>query len=203
MIALESADSRAILEAIVGIIQECVELPTDAWSLAKYDIEYIFLQLRSKSIGETINTSRACINEECGHWNDIDVPIGEATIENINPKDKGIVKLDGNVSLELCYANIGSERDKAGDDTDETTAVIDAAASSLVTIYIGDESHDARLVPQEARIDFIESLNTAQFNIIVEYLAETPYLIYDGKFRCQKCGTENEFDIIGLIDFFT
>ena len=89
------------------------------------------------------------------------------------------------------------------EDTKEADILINSAAASLVTIYHGDNIYDARAVPLHERIEFIGGLSTKQFADIIAFLLDVPHLSYEGKFKCNKCGTDNTFEYVGLLDFFT
>jgi len=74
--------------------------------------------------------------------------------------------------------------------------------ASVETIYSGEEIHAVKDVPKEEVREFIESLNTDQFESIVNVLAKAPYLSYNVNYNCKKCKKENTIELKGLIDFF-
>jgi len=72
----------------------------------------------------------------------------------------------------------------------------------LTTIYHGEDVYDARDVSLQERQEFIEGLSNNQFEQVIDYLLNAPYVYYEDVFTCTKCGHKEEFSYTGLIDFF-
>jgi hypothetical protein len=200
MIALESEDGDQIEDAIIDIVNECVSYDKPIRELTSYDLEFLFLQLRSKSVGEKIDILRVCEVEECKATTDVVINIEEAAVVNNDKKDNQI-KLADDLTLEIKYPTLSSKI-KYEKDTSNTEILIINAAAALTTIYYGEDTFDASLVSIEERQEFIEGLSTNQFSQVIEYLLDAPHVSYDGKFTCSKCGHKHEFNYTGLIDFF-
>jgi len=201
MIALESEDIEQVEDAILGVVSTCLAKEThEIEALKVYDVEYIFLQLRSKSVGETVKIRRSCESDECRHVNNTAVDLNKITIMNNDEKD-GLVKLSDDLSLELSFP---TWRDRLSYSEDESTSdvLIKNVASALTTIYYGDEVFDAARVPTTERQEFIEGLSSSQFSEAMAYMLDAPFVHYEGKFTCSKCGHKNTYDYTGLVDFF-
>ena len=84
----------------------------------------------------------------------------------------------------------------------ETETVINMIATSLETIYSGEDTFVVKDAPKKEVLEFVESLNNDQFSEIVDILANAPHLNYDVNFNCKKCDKENSITLNGLIDFF-
>jgi hypothetical protein len=83
-----------------------------------------------------------------------------------------------------------------------TEILIHMVAKSINTIYYGEEIHSTKDVLFEEVLEFVESLSSEQFSKIMTLLLKTPYVSYDLKFTCKKCGHKNERELKGLADFF-
>lgn len=198
MIASESEDSDQIQTALVDIVSECLDYTGDINKLTNCDLEYIFLQLRSKSVGETIDIIKIC--SECDHRNDVAINLDNITIAN-NDGNDNIVRLSPDLALELTYPTIGNKIDYEDEDSD-TEVLIKSVATGLTFIYYGEETFNAADVSYQERIEFVEGLSTSQFNDAVDFLLKAPYVEYKSEFVCKKCGHKEEFSYTGLIDFF-
>ena len=198
LIAMESKDEKQIESAVLDIIKECVESPIDVNSLTTFDVEFMFVTLRSKSVGEGIKLSPKC--EHCDEQNQTKIDLDKVIVANLDKVDTH-VKLTDDISIDLKWTTM---KDRNNDLTkeSETETVINLMAASVDVIYSGEETFSHTDVTFEEIIDFIESLNTDQFEKVVEVLAKTPYLSYDMKYDCVKCKKENTMELNGLIDFF-
>lgn len=198
LMAIESEDGKQMEKAIISIINECTNYKGDAIDLTSYDVEYIFIKLRSISVGETIDIIKIC--NECEHQNEVTLDLSKAVLVN-NEKIDHIIKLTDEFSLELSHNSI-SDKLQFSDDESDTEVLIKSAAASLITIYNGDDVFDARDVSIEERIDFVEGLSSMQFNQVVDFILNTPYVHYKDTFVCTKCGHKRDFEYSGLMDFF-
>ncbi len=197
MIALESEDGQSIESAIIDILSTCIDYKGDVKGLTSYDIEYMFLQLRSVSVGESIDILRRCV--ECDHANEVKLDINKAKV--IFEDQEDVIKLSDDLSLELKYPSINSKL-TFDDSESDTEVLIRSAANVLTTIYHGEDVYDARDVSLQERQTFIEGLSNIQFEQVIDYLMNAPYVYYEDVFTCTKCGHKEEFSYTGLIDFF-
>ena len=201
MIAMESEDIEQVEDGILNIVASCLDKdPEEIKKYRVYDIEYIFLQLRSKSVGETVKVKRSCENEECSHISDVSVSLDKVIVANNEDKD-GILKLSKELSLELSFPT-WNDRLSFDEDMNTSDMLIKNVATGLVTIYYGEEVFDAKNVPIEERIEFIEGLSSPQFSDALGYMVDAPFVYYEDIFTCSKCGNKNKYDYTGLIDFF-
>jgi len=200
MIALETEDSDTIEDAIINIISECISYNKNIRDLPSYDIEFMFLRIRSKSVGDKVELVKICSDEECKEHNDITILLSDSVIKNNDKKDC-IIKLSDDLSIELKFPSIGAKITQQ-EGVSDSDVLITNAALSLAFVYSGDEVYDAKDTSLEERIKFIEQLNTNQFGEVIEFLLDIPYVGYDGVFTCKKCGKETEYSYAGLIDFF-
>lgn len=199
LIASESEDTTQISKALIDIVGEClINYHGDISNLTNCDIEYIFLQLRAKSVGESVDIIKIC--EDCEHHNEVSINLTNVKVMNNDEKDNQ-VKISDDLILELNYPTVGNSIDFNPDDSD-TEVLIKSVATSLDTIFYGEETYRAADAPFKERIEFIEGLSTNQFQIAVDYLLNAPYVIYEDEYTCTKCGKKHKYSYTGLIDFF-
>jgi hypothetical protein len=199
LIALESQDEKQIEKAVSSIIIECIEEDINIQELTTFDIELIFVTLRSKSVGEGIKLNPKC--SECDESTEIKIDLERVEVKNNTDKELR-VKINDEMTIDLHWPKI---KDKLTDKDKETEAdsIINLISKSIDTIYFGEEIHSTKDVPQSEVKDFVESLSTDQFKTVLELMKNMPYVSYDMKFICKSCKHENEKELKGLVDFFT
>lgn len=199
LIALESQDESAVEKAVMNIIKECVESPINIKNLTTFDVEFIFVTLRSKSVGEGIKVNPSCT--KCETPNEVRINLEKVSVTNIEDAVDKHVKLTGDISLDLKWQTM-SDRLSDSQRKTETDAIINTIANSIETIYSGEEIFAAKNSKHAEMVDFVEGLNSDQFNNIIEVLAKQPMLNYKLEFDCSDCGEHNEKVLSGLVDFF-
>tara|TARA_R110000744_G_scaffold379523_1_gene497849 strand:- start:2371 stop:3075 length:705 start_codon:yes stop_codon:yes gene_type:complete len=199
LIALESQDESAVEKAVMNIIKECVESPINIKNLTTFDVEFIFVTLRSKSVGEGIKVNPSCT--KCETPNEVRINLEKVNVTNTEDVVDKHVKLTGDISLDLKWQTM-SDRLSDSQRKTETDAIINTIANSIETIYSGEEIFAAKNSKHAEMVDFVEGLNSDQFNNIIEVLAKQPMLNYKLEFDCSDCGEHNEKVLSGLVDFF-
>ena len=199
LIAMESKDEDQIEKAVINIIKACVESPINVNDLTTFDVEFIFITLRSKSVGEGIKLTPKCLH--CDEINEVTVDLEQVKVNNLDDMVDKHVKLTDDISIDLKWHTMKDRTEDLKKET-ETETIINMIVASLETIYSGEEIFAVKDASKKETVDFVESLNTDQFNNIVEVLSKSPYMSYDLKFDCKKCSKENTIELMGLIDFF-
>lgn len=200
MMAMESEDTTQMMNAIKDVIRSCTNESFNVDTLAMFDIEYIFMQLRSKSVGETATIKVKC--HECEASNEIDVDLQKVRVD-VPDQNKKTVRLTDSVGVTLKYPSVdvmlSVEGDKNKSDVDR---VFDIITSCIDSIYSGDQIFDADEQSSEELKEFIESLNTKQFNEIRNFVESLPAATIDVEFKCVSCSNDNAFEVKGLGNFF-
>ena len=200
LIAMESQDEKQIENAVMNIIEECVESPLDINTLTNFDVEFIFVTLRAKSVGEGIELSPKC--QHCEEINEVKLDLDEVTIKNLKDQTDTMIKLTDDISVELQWPTMKNRHIDLVDEKSETETIINMMTSTIGTIYSGEEIFVTSDVPKKEVKEFVESLSNEQFNQVVDVMAKAPYLSYDLKYDCKKCGESNSIELNGLSDFF-
>lgn len=198
MLAYESRDKKQIISAMLDTIKSCVE-GVDVSKLATFDVDYIFTQLRAKSVGEKINIKLPC--DECKADNDIEINVEELSI-NLEKGEK-VVKLTPQISVKLKYPTYQDFMNKVNLNTEsQTETIMDIIVACMDSVMTEEENINLKDETKEEVIKFIESMNTEQFESVSEFVQEMPQLEYKTNIQCVKCGHEQEKVLRGLDDFF-
>jgi len=199
MMALESQDKASALHAVVDTITSCIDAEIDKSKLTLFDIEYMFIIIRSKSVGEVSDLGLKC--SSCEKINDVSVKLDDIEIK----KDKEVskeIQLDENISLTMKYPNFNDVlkfEDNELTDTERTFMLIGKCMESIET---EEENILLKDVSDKEIDDFIESLNSQQFAKVREYVENMPRVEKEVKFICGGCEKENKIILSGIDDFF-
>jgi len=199
LIALESADTTQIIGAINNILSSCVS-GLNIKSLTTFDLEYLFLQLRGKSVGENINTELRCY--KCKEFNKISFNIDDVKIDIDPKKIKQKIELNENYSVLLKYPSYDYVMKASNGITTETEMLYVTVLGSLDKLFTKDEVIDLSIEPMEELETFLDSMNTKQFDAIAEKVGEIPKLKHTIEFDCEKCEHHNKIKLEGINDFF-
>jgi hypothetical protein len=198
MIALESENQDQILTAVKDIIHACTYEKVDVDQLAAFDLEYIFLKLRSKSVGETSTVGLKC--SHCETSNSVEIPVD--SIEVTMPvESNSSIMLTDRVGIKLRYPTV-KDIQKLASMKDGVDQMMRTVVMCIDSIFDDDKVYPARdSTPKELEA-FIDSLNSEQFKKIQKFFESMPSLKHDVKYTCTNCGTVNEFELKGLANFF-
>ena len=208
ILALESEDTKQITTAVIDILSDCILTKNvDVTKLATFDIEYLFLNVRSKSVGETVDVNITCPDD--GKTSvEMQINIDSIKVQKVKGH-KNIIKLDDQCSMKLKYPSMNEfiennfesgEDGGEGSDIDKSLSMI---TSCIEMIYDNEESWDAADSTQKELEEFIEQLNSKQFKLIEKFFETMPKLSHKIKVTNPKTKVESEVVLEGLASFFT
>tara|TARA_B100000459_G_scaffold144277_1_gene106776 strand:+ start:6328 stop:7038 length:711 start_codon:yes stop_codon:yes gene_type:complete len=201
MMAMESDDNKVIMKATMDVIKSCIYDDFDVEELAMFDIETIFLELRSKSVGEKIDLKIKCEDEKCDVINDVVLNFDDIERPVVND-DINKIMITDDVGVIMKYPSMKyiDEMTAVGDnDTDQAMNMI---MSSIDAIFDKDEVYPAENETKENLQKFVDSLSTVQFMKLSDFFRDMPGLKHVVNFKCE-CGKEQEQTLRGLSSFFT
>ena len=197
--AFESQDAQACISALCDTLESCVEGEVDVRSLATFDLEYMFLKVRSKSVGETSDVIIQCKEESCRHKNDISIDLDKVEVSSI--VEQNIIDITDTIKVEMAYPNydaiMNSDLESENIDT-----IIGIVAGCIVAVHTDEERIDVSSLGKGELTEFLDSMTASQLKKIAAYVEDMPALTHDIAFKCQKCGVDNELTLKGLSDFF-
>lgn len=205
LMAIESSESTTIQQNIKDILYNCTLTEgVDVDKLPIIDVEYYFINLRAKSVGEIVESRYRCNNQvddkECGNIMEKDIDLTQIKVQ-MNEDISSEIQLTPNISIKLKYPEFGIVKDslKYENINDVTFNMI---AQSIEYIYDGEQFYYASESTPEELVEFVEGLNQEQFNKIENFFNNLPKLKEKLDIKCSKCGFEHKIEIEGLESFF-
>ena len=198
LMAMESQDNEQILQAISDTLKSCIDEQISDAELATFDIEYLFTQIRSKSVGETTKLNLKC--SKCETDNETIVNLSEISVELTQDT---VIKLNDTYSLEMRYPSYYDVSKIESEDNSTTDEIMQLCKLCLSKILTEEEQINVLDETEEEIQNFLESLTTDQFDKIVTFVMNLPKLTKNINFKCTDCGEENEILIEGLANFLS
>ena len=196
IIALEQQDTEHTLEAIKNVLDNCIITKHNLDDMALFDIEFIFLQVRARSISEEIEMKVTCPDD--GETEVLVKFLVDDVKVNFPKGHTNIIKLSEEITVEMRYPDL--EYFAAITFTKERVDPYELVGKCIKRVYVGEEP-TGNFTVDEAR-EWIESLTNAQFALIQEFFNTMPTLRHVLKFKNPKTQVANEVVIEGLADFF-
>ena len=205
VIALESEDTKQITNAIKAVIRACIlSKGIKVEALPTFDIEYLFLNIRGKSVGEDLDVKLICPDD---NQTEVNVNINLDDIQVQKPEGhSNQIKLDNNLMMELKYPSL-NEFIKNNFDPNEvgTNAMeqsFDLIGSCINKIYNEDEVWIAADCSKKEINDFLDSMNSNQFKEVEKFFETMPKLSHKIKVKNPKTNVESDVVLEGLASFF-
>ena len=203
VIALESEDTKQITSAIKNVIKNCIETKgIKVESLPTFDIEYLFLNIRGKSVGEEIEVNVICPDDE-ETMVPVNVLVDDIKVQK-DPEHNNRIKVDDNVMMEMKYPSldqfIKNNFDLSANNTMDQS--FDLVASCIDKIYTEDEVWSSADVTKKELIEFLDQMNSVQFKQIETFFETMPKLSHTIKVKNPKTEVESEVVLEGLASFF-
>jgi len=204
IMALEGENNQEITNSIIQILSDCILTKNiNVSKLATFDIEYLFLNVRAKSVGETVE-----VNVTCPDDNKTSVQM-EIAIDSIKvQKTKGhknIIKLDDQYSMKLKYPSMDEFVDNnfESDNENNVNKSLSMITNCIEMIYDEEESWSAADSTKQELEEFIDQLNSKQFKSVEKFFETMPKLSHKIKVKNPATGVESEVVLEGLASFFT
>ena len=188
MIAQQGSDEGNVLKVLNDCLCACVDEEINLYTRPVVDFEWVFLQVRSKSVGEMVELTGKC--RECGASYDFDVDITKAEYPKA-PDSR--LKITEDLMIEFRPVSVKDTHD-AQNETDNVVAKCAKA------IHYKGETYTE--FTEEEFLKFIEPLTMEQYAVIDMFFASQPSLVISTSAKCLKCGCENKITIQGVFNFF-
>ena len=205
--AMESEDEKSIVVAVKQILKNCIQGDLNIDELPTFDVEFMFLRLRAKSVGEKITVGLKpypCVQNEgelCKFSTEVEINLEEVRVIK-NEKHSSKVMIDDNIGIKLKYPDIDVLKGKTEKKQTEMEMGMSVIKNCIDMIFTSEETHERGSFTEEELDDFIDSLNTDQFKKIKEFFDTIPKLSHTVKYTCTTCGEDKETTIEGLNSFF-
>jgi len=198
LIAQETGEESNMIKAMRDIIVSCTFEEVDANSLTSFDLEYIFLQIRAKSVGEDAKIGVKC--DECEKSHEIRLDLDKISLTKEKPLPKKIQLTDA-IGIIPQYIKLDDMIGLAGIE-DQGLLLTKTISASVQSIYDDTNVYPISEASEEDVKEFIDSLNREQMGKIEEVFNSTPKLQETIEFNCSGCGAENSHTLKGIESFF-
>jgi hypothetical protein len=205
IMALESEDMKQITDAIIQILSDCIQTRgVKVADLSTFDIEYLFLNVRAKSVGETVEVNVTCPDDGVTTV-EMEIAIDDIKVQK-SKNHKNTIKLDDNLSMKLKYPSIDQFVENNFETNEETSDVnksLDMITSCIDMIYDEEESWSASDCTKKELSEFLEQLNTKQFKEIETFFTTMPKLSHTIKVTNPNTKVKSDVVLEGLASFFS
>ena len=201
LIAQETGDEKALYTAIKNLIHNCCHGQLDVDTMPLFDVEYVFLQLRSKSVGEFAEVLVVCPDDGETEVK-VKVNLNELTVE-LPSKDHNKIKLTDDIGIVMAYPNLASVLLTAVDkDKNASELMFDTILECMFQIWQGEEVFAATDYSHKEKLDFIDSLSHDQFEKIQQFFETMPSVKKEVEITNPKTKVVSKVDIEGMNSFF-
>ena len=205
LMALESGEEENIHNATLQIIRNCVpEIDIDR--LASFDTEWLFLQIRRRSIGEKTTLRfrhKGGVNSkgiECKSTMSVEVDLADVEMRGeIKPP---VIQLNDSIGMKMRYPTIQETIDVSKAGAGNVQKTLNTIAKCIDVIFDGDDIFPAKSSSEEELLEFLDNLNSEQFQQIQKFIANIPKLHKTVKHKCEACGDVIVHEVEGLSSFF-
>ena len=199
MLAMETEDQQLILNSITDTLSACIVEDINTDTLTTFDVEYMFVTLRSKSVGETIDLKMLC--QKCEVENKYSLKIDDLKVDM--GKQEMIIDLDDKISIEMGYPTYKMVGQNLVKDLGEADLVFNVLANCIKQVRTEEEVFSLKDEKSADVQEFIESMNSGQFQNVQKWIEEMPKLSHTIEFECTGCSSKEIHLVEGMQNFFT
>jgi hypothetical protein len=198
LMAAETKDERSMISAVKDVVLSCTNGKVNISDLPTTDMEYLFLQLRSSSIGETVSPMVKC--DECKTPNEVTINLKEIKPTSHPNHDKKI-HLIQDIYVIMKHPTI-SDLEKIGNEGNEVDRALRMIVKCIDKVINGDTVYNTAEMDMNEVKDFVENLTQVQFNKLIAFVESMPSVETKVTFDCKKCGHHNSISLKGIANFF-
>ena len=201
MMALETKDNAQIVNAVKDIVSECTYNTLNINTMPMFDVEYIFLQIRSKSVGEVSKVKILCPDDKKTYTN-VEIDLNEVKVQ-VEDEHTNKIELTDSMGMIMTYPNIDSFTENGIQDINASN-MLDVIGTCILQIYEdkGEKVYEAKDQTKKELVEFIEQLNTKQFQDVQKFFDTMPRLKHTIKVKNPKTKKTSDVTLSGLNDFF-
>ena len=201
LMAMESKDNAQIINAVKDIVLSCTFEKVDVSTMPMFDMEYIFLNIRAKSVGEVSKLKLLCPNDK-KTYADVELDLTEVKVQ-VDDNHTNKIELTDDMGMIMTYPTIDSFLE-SGIETINANNMLDVIGSCVLQIYEnnGEKVYQAKDQTKKELTEFIESMNSGQFKKLQSFFDTMPKLKHTIKVKNPKTKKTNDVTLTGLNDFF-
>ena len=201
MLAMESKENTQIIQAVKDIVSTCTFEKLNVSSLPMFDIEYIFLNIRAKSVGEVSKIKLLCPDDK-KTYTTVEVNLTEVEVQ-VDDKHTNKIELTDDMGVIMTYPTIDTFAEIGIEDINASN-MLDVVASSILQIYEqkGEKVYNSKDQTKKELTEFVESMNSSQFKKVQDFFETMPKLKHTVKVANPKTKKTSDVILTGLNDFF-
>ena len=205
LMAIESKDNENIIKTTKQVINNCiVSGDLDLDKMPYFDVDYLFIALRAKSIGESIETSYVCNNlvdgNKCGGVFEAVIDISNCVIEKKDDIAMDI-SISSKITVKMKYPSYSIMKMITGNENNFQKK-IQIISSCIDRISNGDKTYSSKDYSKEELVEFIEGLTSEQYKKLESFVDNLPSFAIESKGTCPKCGFEHKVKYTDFTRFF-
>lgn len=208
LMATQDDDAKSSFNTVMQVLNNCILSDVEVEKLPMFDVEFLFLNLRARSIGEVVDLNYKCNNDvndgnggtkKCN--NVVNIKVNLLEIEpSVDEKHSNKIELNSKMGIVMKYPSI----DFLGNElsSDEFDVIIDLIVNCIDYIYDEDNLYYAKDSSREELLEFLDSLQSKELEKIKEFFDTLPKIKKDLDFKCSKCEHEEKIVLEGIQSFF-
>tara|TARA_A100001388_G_scaffold116328_1_gene85840 strand:+ start:2288 stop:2986 length:699 start_codon:yes stop_codon:yes gene_type:complete len=197
LLAQEQEDDAAMFRAVQDLITNvCEDVKSE--TLPVIDMEWLFLKIRSKSVGETANIKLTCTDPKCDGTGEAVVNLDDVEVVGDHPESK--IMLNDEIGIELRYPRVSDVNQVQG--KDQATQTLEMLKNSIVKIFDEENVYPTADASTNELNEFVEGLTMQQLEKITAYFDSIPSLQLDVESKCTTCDRELKTTAKGINSFF-
>lgn len=208
LMAMESEDEKTIIDSIKQVVNNCCLDEIDINDLPILDLEFFFLNLRSRSVGEVVDLQYKCNNDiknedgtehKCNNLVKLQVNLLDIK-PTFEEKHTNKIELSSNLGIVMRYPNFKMLTEI--DSENEVDKIIKIIVNCIDYIYDSENIYYKKDIEEKEMVDFIDSMTKEQFQKVQEFFDSIPKIKKNLNFKCNKCGYQEDIEIEGIQNFF-
>jgi len=205
MMAMEDDNKESIERNIKQVLTNCtLTEDINIEDLPVTDIEYYFINLRARSVGEIVENKYVCTNEvdekQCGNKMEVKINLLDIQVD-VNPSMTNDIQITDKIVLKMKYPKF-SIIEKLSKKASAVEVAFDIMIDSIESIYDGEQFYYGHETPREEMMQFLESLSQDQFSKLESFFENLPKINKKVDMKCSKCGFDHTMNLEGLENFF-
>jgi hypothetical protein len=194
---MEEEDTKHMVNAVRTIVDNCTFKTLKVNEMPMFDLEYVFLNIRAKSVGEVAKV-QVLSPDDLKTYVEVDIPLDEISVK-FQKGHTNLIKLNDEITIEMAYPTFEM---LDSFDVDNTKGVFDLIGKCVKRIIDGETIHERADFNKKELSDFLDSLNTQQFADMQKFFETMPKLSHDIEFQNPKTKKKNKITLEGLNSFF-
>lgn len=198
LMAAETKDERTMISAVKDVVLSCTSGKVNIMDLPTSDMEYLFLQLRSSSVGETVTPMIKC--EGCKTPNEVSINLKEIK-PTFHENHEKKIHLAQDIYILMKHPTI-SDLEKIGNEGSDVDRALRMIVKCIDKVINGDTVYNTSEMDMNEVKEFVENLTQSQFNKLIQFVETMPSMQTRVKFDCRKCNQTNDLVLKGMANFF-